>query len=200
MLLRTGQLLVGCVVLGLGVAGLLVAALGSDGYSTMINGLSLALGLPFLAVNVSVGVVLVLLAWLRGHRPGVGTVTQPLVVGSVVSLVLGTVETPDSLAVRVALLAISLPVLSLGIAAYLAADLGAGPTEVAALALDPPVPFRWSYGVVQGGGALAGWVCGAAVGVGTVLVIALIGPLVAWFASLSPLLRAPDPDGPDVTA
>lgn len=198
MLLRSAQLLLGCVVLGVGVGvgGLLVASLGSDGYSTMINGLSLALGVPFLAVNVAVGVVLVALAWLRGHRPGVGTVAQPVVVGLVVSWVLALAETPDDLLARAALLVVSLPVLSVNIAAYLAADAGAGPTEVAALALDPPVPFQWGYGIVQGGGALVGWWCGAAVGVGTVLVIALVGPLVAWCASRAAVLRAPGTVGP----
>jgi uncharacterized membrane protein YczE len=51
------------------------------------------------------------------------------------------------------------------------------------------VPFKWSYSVVQGGGALLGWLCGAAVGPGTLLVIFLLGPLVdllsARFAVLS---------------
>ncbi len=50
------------------------------------------------------------------------------------------------------------------VAGYLAADAGAGPTEAAAIAMDPPVPFKWSYSVVQGGGALLGWLCGAAIG------------------------------------
>ena len=48
----------------------------------------------------------------------------------------------------------------------------------AALAFDPPVPFRWSYSVLQGGGALVGWLLGAAIGPGTVLVIFLLGPAV----------------------
>jgi uncharacterized membrane protein YczE len=40
------------------------------------------------------------------------------------------------------------------------------------------VPFKWSYSVVQGGGALAGWLLGAAIGPGTVAVILLLGPAV----------------------
>lgn len=37
------QLVVSCVVLGTGVALLFEAALGSDGYSTLVNGLSVIL-------------------------------------------------------------------------------------------------------------------------------------------------------------
>ena len=68
--------------------------------------------------------------------------------------------------------------LALGIAVYLGTHLGAGPIEGAALAWDPPVPFWWSYSVVQGGGALAGWLLGATIGPGTLAVIFLLGPAV----------------------
>jgi uncharacterized membrane protein YczE len=69
-------------------------------------------------------------------------------------------------------------VLALGIAAYLGSNLGAGPAEAAALAWDPPVPFKWSYSAVQGGGAVVGWLLGAAVGPGTLAVVLLLGPAV----------------------
>jgi uncharacterized membrane protein YczE len=38
------------------------------------------------------------------------------------------------------------------------------------------VPFKWSYSVVQGGGAVVGWLLGATIGLGTVAVIVLLGP------------------------
>jgi uncharacterized membrane protein YczE len=69
-------------------------------------------------------------------------------------------------------------VLAVGVAAYLGGQLGAGPAEGAALAWDPPIPFRWSYSAVQGGGALVGWLLGATIGPGTVAVIVLLGPAV----------------------
>ncbi|MEP6600042.1 MAG: hypothetical protein ABJB98_11430 [Actinomycetota bacterium] len=95
------QLVFSCVVLGFGVALLLLAALGSDGYSTFVNGLSLALNIPFLAVNCALGVVLVALAWWRGLVPGVGTVVQPVVVGATVSAVLTIAPVPHLLVSRV---------------------------------------------------------------------------------------------------
>ncbi|NYE38575.1 hypothetical protein F4692_003725 [Nocardioides cavernae] len=175
---RTAMLLLGCVVLGTGVALLLAADLGSDGYSTFVNGLTLATGVAFWVVNLVVGVVLVVLAALRGVRPGVGTVVQVVLVGVTVSVVLALLPTPGATGWRVALLLAAFPVLAVGIALYLGSHTGAGPAEAAALAWDPPVPFRWSYSVVQGGGALAGWLLGATVGVGTLAVIVLLGPAV----------------------
>lgn len=178
MLTRVTQLVVSCAVLGVGVALLLDARLGSDGYSMFINGLSLTTGVAFWVVNTVVGVVLVLLAWLRGRRPGLGTVTQPVVVGLVVSVMLPRLPEPTSLSLRWVELVVGFVVLCIGVAGYLAVDLGAGPVEAAALAWDPPVPFRWSYSLVQVLGAVAGWSMGASLGPGTVLVVLLIGPVV----------------------
>jgi uncharacterized membrane protein YczE len=168
----------GCVVLGVGVALLLNADLGSDGYSTLVNGIALRLGVSFWVVNLVVGLTLVVLAAARGVRPGVGTVVQVVLVGVVISALLDAWDTPEPLLGRSALLALAFPVLAVGIAAYLGSNTGAGPAEAAALAWDPPVPFRWSYSLVQGGGALGGYLLGATVGVGTLAVVFALGPLV----------------------
>src|SRR5258705_6781184 len=148
----------------------------------MINGISIATGLPFVVVNCVVGVVLVAVAWLRGIRPGLGTIAQPVVVGFTISALLALVEAPTGPAARLALMVAALPVLTVGVAGYLGSATGAGPSEAAALAFDPPVPFRWSYSILQGGGALLGWLLGAAVGPGTLLVIFLLGPAVDLLA------------------
>ncbi len=168
----------GCTVLGAGVALLLTADLGSDGFSTLVNGVALTTGVSFWVANLLVSLAFLALAALRGVVPGLGTVVQVVVVGGVASLLLDRLATPDSWPGQALLLVAALPVLGVGIATYLGSHTGAGPAEAAGLAWDPPVPFRWSYSAVQGGGALAGWLLGATVGPGTLLVIVLLGPLV----------------------
>lgn len=175
---RLALLLGGCVVLGLGVALLLTADLGSDGYSTLVNGISLGAGIPFLIANIAVSLGFLVLSAVRRVRPGLGTVVQIVVVGVTVSWLLPVLDTPGSLFGQWLLLAAAFPVLALGIAAYLGTHLGAGPAEAAALAWDPPLPFRWSYSAVQGLGALVGWLLGATIGPGTLAVILLLGPSV----------------------
>jgi uncharacterized protein len=173
---RLLMLLAGCVVLGAGVALFLTADLGSDGYSTLVNGIALSTGLAFWVANLLVGVALVALAAARRVFPGVGTVVQVVVVGVTVSVLVDLLQTPGGWPARLLLLAAAFPVLAVGIAVYLGSHTGAGPAEAAALAWDPPVPFRWSYTAVQGGGALVGWLLGATIGVGTVAVVLLLGP------------------------
>ncbi len=190
---RVAQLVLSCVVLGVGVALLLRAALGSDGYSTLINGLSLSFDVPFVAVNAAVGLVLIGLAWSRRVVPGLGTIVQPVVVGFTVSGVMALVAEPEGLPARGLMLAIAFPILAIGVAGYLVSGTGAGPTEAAAIAFDPPVQFRWSYSIVQGGGALTGWLLGAAIGVGTIIVIVLLGPAVDLASRRVRAFRLPAP-------
>lgn len=175
---RVLQLVLGCVVLGAGVGLLLTADLGSDGYSTLVNGISRSTGVSFLWCNLAVSAAFVLLAAVRGLFPDVGTIVQIVVVGFTVSVLLDLLTIPDSTAARWVYLGVAFPVLALGIAAYLGSNLGAGPAEGAALAWDPPVPFKWSYSAVQGVGAVVGWLLGAAIGPGTLGVIFLLGPAV----------------------
>lgn len=175
---RLVQLVGGCVVLGVGVALLLSADLGSDGFSTLVNGVSLSSGMSFWLANLLVSAGFLLLAAVRRTYPGVGTVVQVVVVGGTVSLLLEVFATPAGLLGQVGMLALAMPVLAVGIATYLGSHSGAGPAEAVALAWDPPLPFRWSYSSVQLGGAVGGWLLGATIGPGTVLVIVLLGPLV----------------------
>jgi uncharacterized protein len=172
------MVVLGCVVLGTGVAMLLTADLGSDGYSTLVNGVSIRTGISFWVANTLVSVLFLAIAAARRVLPGLGTIIQIVVVGGTVSLLIEVMDTPDGLPWRFALLAAAFPVLALGIATYLGGHTGAGPAEAAALAWDPPVPFRWSYSMVQGGGALVGWLLGATIGIGTIAVIVALGPLV----------------------
>lgn len=193
LLVQYAQLVLGCTVLGVGVAFLLEAALGSDGYSTLVNGIAIATGVPFWQLNIIVGAVFIVLAWLRGTRPGPGTVVQWFLVGFVISGVMALVPAGPTTGMRVAMLLLAFVLITVGVAAYLASATGAGPAEAMAIAWDPPIPFRWSYNLVQAGGALVGWLLGAAVGPGTVLVFLLLGPAVDLFRRTFPTLeRASD--------
>ncbi len=187
--LRYAQLVVACTVLGTGIAFLLEAALGSDGYSSLVNGLAIATAAPFWVLNIIVGAGFIAMAWLRGTRPGPGTVVQWFLVGFVISAVLALAPPVEGVPARIGYLALAFGLITLGVAGYLASDTGAGPAEAAALAWDPPIPFRWSYSLVQGGGAVVGWLLGAAIGPGTVIIVLLLGPAVDLLRRSLPALE-----------
>ena len=168
----------GCVILGLGVGMILTADLGSDGYSTLVHGVAIASGLPFWVANILCALAFISLAAVRKLRPGPGTVVQVVVVGVVVTVLLQWISTPATVLARAALLCVALLTLATGVALYLGSHTGAGPAEGVGLAWDPPLPFKWSYSLVQFGGSLVGWLLGATVGPATIAVILILGPLV----------------------
>lgn len=55
------------------------------------------------------------------------------------------------------LLAAAIPVITVGVAGYLATGTGARPAEAAVQAFDLPVPFRWGYSTFHATGSLVGW-------------------------------------------
>ena len=173
---RTTLLVGGCVLLGFGVALVLTADLGSDGFSTLVNGIVRTTGLTFLVANALVSLTFLVFAALRKVIPGVGTVVQVVVVGGTADVMLRVLETPDTVWGQALMLAASIPVIGFGIAAYLGSRFGAGPAEAAAQAYDPPLPFAWSYNAVQGLSALLGWLLGATIGIGTLVVVLSLGP------------------------
>lgn len=172
-------------VLGFGIACLLGARFGADGYSMLNDGVATALDAEFLLVNVAISAAFVAVGWIAGQVPGIGTIGIPLVVGAAVSLFERVVPEPDAMAARIGLFVGGFALMVLAVAAYLGTNLGVGPAEAPPLAFDERVPFRWSYGAVQVGGALIGWMLGSPIGAGTVAVVVLIGPLVdrarPWF-------------------
>jgi uncharacterized membrane protein YczE len=175
---RILQLVIWCFVLGAGIALLLDARLGSDGFSTLVNGLRLTTGTPFWLMNIVVSAAFVLTAMARGLRPGLGTVLQIVIVGVAVSAALPLTPSPESFVGRGVELILALALVALGVAGYLATELGAGPAEAVAIAFDPPVAFRWTYSAVQIGSALVGWSLGADIGIATIIVIFFLGPVV----------------------
>lgn len=177
---RAIQLLLGTATLGAGVALLVHADLGTDGFSTLISGLQRSTGWDFGVLNLIVAAVFVLLAWAKGQRPGIGTVTHVTMVSLVSGVLLRVLPSLDGLGEQLVCFVLGFFVISAGIAAYLATHLGAGPAEGAALAFDPPVRFRWSYPILQVLCILVGWLLGATFGLGTVFLSLAIGPFVDW--------------------
>ena len=183
------QLVGSCIVLGCGVVLLLTAHLGSDGYSMLVNGLHLTTGAAFWLMNVALAVAFVGATWLRGRRPGWGTLIQPVVVGVTVSAGLAALSEPAHLWLRILYLVVALPVVAAGVTGYLASQTGAGPAEGLALTTQPRVPFRWSYSGIQVFATVAGWLLGATFGVGTFLVALGIGPAVDLMTAKVPRLQ-----------
>jgi uncharacterized membrane protein YczE len=195
---RLTQLYLGLLLYGVSDAMLLLAGLGVDPWDVLHQGLSRRLGLGVGTWALIVGGV-VLLLWLPlRQKPGWGTVSNALVIGPVIDLVLVTVPAPSGLAARSAVMVGGVVLNGIATGAYIGAGLGPGPRDGLMTAM---AARGHSIRVVRTGIELSvlagGWLLGGTVGLGTVLYALGIGPLVHVFL---PRLRIAAPSAPRVPA
>jgi uncharacterized membrane protein YczE len=177
---RLTQLFLGLVLYGVSLALMVRADLGLDPWDVFHQGVAERTGASFGTVVIGVGAAVLLLWWPLRQRPGIGTVSNVVVLGVVVDVVLAVLDTPESLAGRVGLLLAGIGLNAVATATYIGAGLGPGPRD----GLMTGVVRRTggSVRVIRTGievlVLIVGWLLGGTVGAGTVLYAAAIGPLV----------------------
>ena len=175
---RLVQLYAGLALFGVSSSMLLLAGLGVDPWDVFHQGLSRRLGLGVGTWAIIVGVA-VLLLWIPlRQRPGFGTLSNVLVVGLVIDIMLATVRPIHGLAAQVVVMVAGVVLNGIATGAYIGAGLGPGPrdglmTGLAARGHSIRV-VRTSIELTV---LLTGWLLGGTVGVGTVVYALGIGPI-----------------------
>ena len=185
MRLRLVQLYAGLLLYGVSASLLVLAGLGLDPWDVFHQGLSRTFGLAIGTWAIIVGVV-VLLLWIPlRQRPGIGTVSNVVLVGLTMNVVLGHVHAPHALAARVALLVCGVFLNGVATGMYIGTGLGPGPRDGLMTGL---AARGHSIRVVRTGIEVTvlviGWRLGGTVGVGTVVYALAIGPLAHVFVPL----------------
>lgn len=185
MSLRLAQLFGGLVLYGISSSLLVLAGLGLDPWDVFHQGLArhtpVAIGTWAILVGAAV-----LLLWIPlRQRPGIGTLSNVVLVGGTMDVVLGHVHAPHGLAARIACLVVGVFLNGVETGAYIGAGLGPGPrdglmTGLAARGHSIRV-VRTALEVTV---LVTGWLLGGTVGVGTVLYAMSIGPLAHVFIPL----------------
>jgi uncharacterized membrane protein YczE len=179
---RLVQLYVGLALYGLGIALQVSSGLGNDPWDVFHQGLSRRFGLS-IGVWIIIAGAVVMLAWIPlRQRPGIGTISNVVLVGAFADLFLWLLPAPDALAARWAFLVIGVLAGGVATGCYIGAGLGPGPRD----GLMTGIAARGhSIRVVRTGIELAvlatGWLLGGTVGLGTVLYALAIGPLTHVF-------------------
>lgn len=193
---RLAWLVLGLFLCAVGIVLFLEARLGLPPWDVLHQGIAKRTPLSFGLANVTVAVVVLVLAWRLGARVGVGTVANAVLIGLFVALVQPLHEVQAlsrwPVAGRVGLLGLGLVAFGAGSAFYIGAALGAGPRD--SLMLVGARRLGWRIGAVRASIEVAvlgaGFFLGGVVGVGTVAFAALIGPAVEasfWLLSRTPL-------------
>ncbi|MFP5346333.1 MAG: YczE/YyaS/YitT family protein [Actinomycetes bacterium] len=156
------------------------STLGNIPWDVLHQGLARHTGLSFGTIAVIVA-VLVLLLWIPlRERPGIGTISNALVLGPVVDVALRLIPEGLPLAARVVLFVVGVVLNAVATAAYIGARFGPGPRD--GLMTGLVTRTGGSLRVIRTGIEVVvvavGWVLGGTFGVGTVVFALSIGPLI----------------------
>lgn len=182
---RLVQLYAGLVLYGFSDALIIQAGLGVDPWDVLHQGLARLTGLGIGTWAIIISVV-VLLIWIPlRQKPGLGTVSNAVLVGLAINATLAWLPAPHGLVPRGAVLVAGVVLNGVATGAYIGARFGPGPRD----GLMTGIAARGhSIRVVRTGIELTvlatGWLLGGSVGVGTVLYAVAIGPLAHAFIPL----------------
>ncbi|MCQ6556438.1 hypothetical protein NPS70_25130 [Streptomyces sp. C10-9-1] len=183
MLRRLVQLYVGLVLYGASCALLVRAGLGLEPWGVLHQGLSGLTGLSIGTVSILVGAVAMLLWIPIRQRPGLGTVSNLLVIGIAMDAFLAVLPDVRALPVRVALLVGGVVLNGMATGLYIAARFGTGPRDGLMTGLHRLTgrSIRLVRTALEVAVVTTGFLLGGSVGVGTALYALTIGPLTQAF-------------------
>ncbi|ADU09372.1 MULTISPECIES: YczE/YyaS/YitT family protein [Micromonospora] len=191
---RLTQLYAGLVLYGVSMALMIRSELGLDPWDVFHQGLARQTGLSFGTVTIAVG-ALVLLLWIPlRQRPGLGTVSNVVVIGLVVDATLTVLPPGEGMPARVALLVAGIVANGAATGLYLGAGLGPGPRDglmTGFVARHPRFSVRLVRTVIEITVLALGWLLGGTVGLGTVAYALTIGPLAQFFIPVFALPARP---------
>jgi uncharacterized membrane protein YczE len=162
------------------MALLVRSSLGVTPWDVLHQGLARQLGWSLGTVAIAVG-ALVLLAWIPlRQKPGLGTVSNVVVIGLAVDATLAVVPAPSALAARVGLVVAGVLLNAVATAAYIGVHLGPGPRDglMTGLVRRTGRSVRLVRTSIEAAVVATGWLLGGTLGPATVLYALAIGPLV----------------------
>ncbi len=180
---RLFQLYAGLALYGASSALLVRSGLGLEPWNVLHQGLSERTGLSMGVVLTVLGAAILLLWIPLRQRPGLGTISNVLVIGVVMDATLAVVPDAHGLAVRVALMAAGIVLNGAATGLYIAARFGPGPRDGLMTGLNrrTGLSVRLVRTAIEITVVVTGFVLGGTVGVGTVLYAVAIGPLAQLF-------------------
>jgi uncharacterized membrane protein YczE len=176
---RLVRLYAGLTGFGISLALMVRARLGVGPWDVLHQGIARQLGVQIGWVVIAMSAV-VLLAWIPlRQRPGLGTISNLILVGLVTNAMLDVMPVPAGLSIRVLLLASGIGLNAVATALYIGAGLGPGPRDGIMTGLAARGhSIRVVRTCIEVSVVVVGYPLGGTVGPGTLAYALLIGPLV----------------------
>lgn len=191
-IVRVIELLVGLTIAHLGVTLFLQANLGSDPFNVLIQGLYRFLPWPefmthgYVHVGVSFLIILVLLVVDRGYIR-IGTLLCMILGGPIIDMftvvLAPVIHSGSAMWLRLLSLVLGCVILAFGMTIVIKSQAGTGPNDLVAVVISDKMKRKFGTVriLVDVSFALAGFLLGGTVGLGTIVCACLVGPTAQVF-------------------
>ncbi len=179
---RLVQLYAGLWLYGVSLALMVLGAVGLAPWDVLHSGVTRHVPIT-LGQAVVVLSFVVLLLWIPlREKPGLGTVSNALVVGLAADATLALLDAPAALLVRIPLMVGGIVLCGFATALYLGAQLGRGPRDglMTGLARRTGLSIRLVRTGIEVTVVLVGLLLGGTLGLGTIAYALTIGPIAQW--------------------
>lgn len=144
-------------------------------------------GLPLGQVSIVTGLAIIIVAFVATReKPGAGTIANMVLIGLFVDWTYGYVPAMTEFPLQFAMFVGGMVLMGLASAVYIGAGLGAGPRDSLMLGLSRAtgMSIRLTRTIIEAAVFVIGFFLGGAFGLGTVLFVIGIGPVVQFFMTL----------------
>lgn len=179
------KLIFGLLLFSFGYYLSIQANIGLAPWSAFSQGVSARTGTTYGVITILSSLAIMLIDIALKEQIGWGMILDSLLVGPFVDMftAMNLVPMLNGFLSGVVLLLVGLEVICIGSYFYISAALSAGPRDTLMVALVqrlPRVPLALIRCCIEGTALLIGWLCGAKVGVGTVLSVVCLGVMLQY--------------------
>jgi len=187
---RILALFVGNIILGLGISIFKLAGMGNDPYTAMVFGISDFFGFYFPIYQICFNAVCFVLIELPFGRKyiGLGTLVNMFLLGYIVNFFVNIWEkiftAPTLFLAQLPIMLVGVVVTCFGISVYQTADLGVSPYDSVSIIMSDRfsrLPYFWARIITDSLCALACFLTGGLLGLGTLVCAFGLGPVTYFF-------------------
>ena len=181
-MIRYFRLMIGIMLYALAIVLMVNADLGLAPWEAFHIGLSRTTGLSFGMVSILVGSVIITVTYQLYESIGIGTIASNFLVGMFVDVLfrLHWIPMAHSILEGMGMIFIGMVMLAFGTYAYIGSAFGTGPRDglMVALTREYDKPVGLVRGTIELSVLLIGYLLGAKIGLGTLLIGFGIGPVI----------------------
>jgi len=186
ILKKLARIIPGLLIFSFGIFMNGYSEMGYSPWNVLSDGAAKATGTTFGTMTTAIGALIFIAVILLKEPLGVGSLLNMVLVGpfcdmySALQTSLGFMPQLPTLPAKLIMCLISIPVTALGTCLYMSTQWGAGPRDSLNVAVTRKLPFPYAVcrASIEGAAFLLGWLLGGAVGVGSILNVALMAPTV----------------------